>query len=211
MDLRSSGCRLGSMNASVQLITSPWSGYAWSPGASATGIMGGGAATPVPHGTGFSWGTIVGAKIGGPVSVNHPSARGIPMTATFVRRYPGGLRGLGFTPCIDDPTLDCSDPSTGGVSTGPGSVTGSPSGISTALAQIFTPLSKAGGAALQQYVSYQNPLYQKQTVALTPQGQVVLATNQPTATTPGAVAAGLSSFLPILLIGGLILVVAMKK
>lgn len=137
------------------------------------------------------------------------------MTATFVRRYPGGLRGLGFTPCVDDPTLDCSDPLTGGVSSGPGVVTGSPSGMSTALAQIFTPLSKAGGAALQQYVSYQNPLYSKQTVALTPQGQVVLATNQPTAA--GALATSASSFtsaMPLmLLVVGLVVVmgIAAKK
>lgn len=200
------------MNASVQFLTAPWSGHAWSPGASATGVMGGGAATPVPHGTGFSWGTIVGAPVGGPVSVNHPNPGGIPMTATFVRRYPGGLRGLGFTPCIDDPTLDCSDPSTGGISTGPGTVTGSPSGISTALSQIFTPLSKAGGAALQQYVSYQNPLYSKQTVALTPQGQVVLATNQPTAAGALATAStSLGSMLPLLLIGGVVLMMIAKK
>lgn len=209
------------MNASVQLITAPWSGYAWSPGASATGIMGGGAPTPVPHGTGFSWGTIVGAKVGGPISVNHPSARGIPMTATFVRRYPGGLRGLGQADSVDmssgpaaGPMMTCPDGTVVYSSSQcPGGVpqAGSTGDVATALAKIFTPLSQAGGAALQQYVSYQNPLYQKQTVALTPQGQVVLATNQPTATTPGAVAAGLSSLLPLLLIGGLVLVVAMKK
>ena len=200
------------MNASVQFLTAPWSGNAWSPGASATGLMGGGAATPVPHGTGFSWGTIVGAPVGGPVSVNHPNPRGIPMTATFVRRYPGGLRGLGFTPCIDDPTLDCSDPSTGGISTGPGTVIGSPSGISTALSQIFTPLSKAGGAALQQYVSFQNPLYSKQTVALTPQGQVVYASNQPGGVTAAGLTTGaLAGGGMLLLVGGLVLVMIMAK
>ena len=134
------------------------------------------------------------------------------MTVSFVRRYPGGLRGLGFVPCVDDPTLDCSDTTTGGLSTGPGTVTGSPSGISSALAQIFTPLTKAAGAIGQQYMSYQNPLYQKQTVALSPSGQVLFATNQPTTTGPGALAAsGVASMLPILLIGGLVVLMLAKR
>ena len=136
------------------------------------------------------------------------------MTLSYVRRYPGGMRGLGqFSPCIDDPTLDCSDPGTLGVSTGPGNVTGSPSGISAALAQIFTPIAKSAGVIGQQYMSYQNPLYQKQTVALTPQGQVVYATNQPTSTAGifgGAGAAGVGSLLPILLVGVVIAIVVSR-
>ena len=137
------------------------------------------------------------------------------MTLSYVRRYPGGMRGLGqvVMPCIDDPTLDCSDPATLGVSTGPGNVTGSPSGISAALAQIFTPIAKSAGAIGQQYMAYQNPLYQKQTVALTPQGQVVYATNQPTSAAGifGPSASGVGSLLPILLIGGVVLLMVVGK
>lgn len=215
------------MNASVQLVTAPWSGYGFSPGASALGLMGGGAATPVWHGSGFNWGSIVGFRSGGPIATLIQNPRGTGMTASFVRRFPGGLRGLGQgvqVPCVDDPALDCSDPTTGGVSppfidisgpTFPGNpptVTGAPSGISTALAQIFTPLSKATGAIAQQYVSYQNPLLQKQTVALSPSGQVLYATNQPTAA--GATASAFGSITPLLLVGlvaAVVMGVAAKK
>ena len=129
------------------------------------------------------------------------------MTATFVRRYPGGLRGLGQT--------DSTDPFSGPAYS-PSDITAVAvpvaSSSSSDLAQIFTPLSKAGGAALQQYVSYQNPLYQKQTVALTPQGQVVYATNQPGGITSAGLTTGaLAGGGMLLLVGGLVLVMIMAK
>lgn len=218
------------MNASVSFTTAPWSGYAWSPAASALGLKGGGAATPVLRGSGFSWATIVGPKVGGSVAAYLPVTRGIPMTASFVRRYPGGLHGLGQFPTGDTTgdgsttTLDIGGGYVGAptgvipiaVSTPP--VTVSDAGISA------TTLSKppwyagvlgaatAGGAKVaQQYATYANPLYQKSTVALTPQGQVVLATNQPTTgLSTAGVTASMGSMLPLLLVGGLIIMMVRK-
>jgi hypothetical protein len=134
------------------------------------------------------------------------------MTSTFVRRGLGQVQ----LPCIDDPTMDCSDPGTIGLSTTtyPSQPTGAPSGLSTALAQIFTPLSKAAGTIGTQYMSYQNPLLQKQTVVLTPQGQPIYATNQPSFGTAATAAAGsLGSIMPMILIVVLAVVVigAAKK
>lgn len=148
------------------------------------------------------------------------------MTASFARRYPGGLRGLG-----QFPTGDTSGEGDGSVTTLQmgGGYAGAPTGvmpvpvtISDAGLQATTQSNPpwyapilAGGAAgavkvTSQYASYANPLYQKSTVALTPQGQVVLATNQPIGATAGAVASGVGSMLPILLIGGL-LIMMMRK
>ena len=131
------------------------------------------------------------------------------MTLSYVRRYPGGMRGLGQDVGYTVPdSTGYTPPDVIGYSTY--------TPPSSTLAQIFGPLSKAGASIAQQYMAYQNPLYSKQTVALTPQGQVVYATNQPTsgagifgaAGAPGAA----GSLLPILLIGGLgLLMVAGKR
>lgn len=232
------------MNASVSFTTAPWSGYAWSPGASALGLKGGGAPTPVLRGSGFSWATIVGPKVGGSVAAYLPNTRGIPMTASFARRYPGGLRGLGQFPTGDTSgdgsvtTLEMGGGYAGGMPGGDGSVTtlqmgggyaGAPTGVMAVPVTISDAGVKAttrsnppwyapilGGATAgavkitSQYASYANPLYQKSTVALTPQGQVVLATNQPIGATAGRVASDVGSMLPILLIGGLVIMMMRK-
>ena len=215
------------MNASVSFATAPWSGYAWSPAASALGLKGGGGATPVLRGSGFSWATIVGPKIGGSVATYLPNTRGIPMTASFVRRYPGGrLSGLGQDGT--DVVSTDTGPFTGGgyslpditgvVTPLPPPVTVSDVGVSASTLSsqpwYAAPLTAATAGAsrvAQQYASYANPLYGKSTVALTPQGQVVLATNQPTSgIAAGGVTATMGSMLPLLLIGGL-LIVMMRK
>ena len=192
--------------------------------------MGGGAATPVIPGTGFSWATIVGSKVGGPVSVYRPNTRGVPMTVSFVRRYPGGLRGLGqdSTTTLNYPgmpgdgsvtTLNYPGMPTGGGIPGynvPVTVTdvGVSAATNSQVPWYAGPLTAAAVGASkigQQYASYANPLYQKQTVALSPSGQVLFATNQPTTTTPGALASGVGSMLPILLIGGLMVLMLAKR
>lgn len=209
------------MNASVSLATAPWSGYGWSPAASALGLKGGGAATPVMRGSGFSWATIVGPKVGGSVAAYLPNTRGIPMTASFVRRYPGGLRGLGQFPTGDN----SGDGSTttlqmaGGYAGAPTGITPvqppvslSDVGVSASTnsnpwyASVLTAATKGATGIAQQYATYANPLYQKSTVALTPQGQVVLATNQPTTgVSTAGVTASMGSFLPLLIVGGVLM------
>jgi hypothetical protein len=72
---------------------------------------------------------------------------------------------------------------------------------------IFAPVFKAGTTI----ASYElNPLYQKQIYQQTPQG--VFASNVPTGYVPGlTTAAGGISLLPILLIGGLVLLFVARR
>ena len=203
------------MNASVQLVTAPWSGYSTSPGASALGLKGGGAHTPVWHGSGFNWGSIVGFRAGGPISTVIQNPRGQQMTAAFVRGFPGGLRGLG--------QVDIQDPLSTDIGTqvasdlpysvaNPPVVFSPPTNVAPAVGAVLGPIATAAGAIGQQYMSYQNPLFSKQTVALSPSGQVVYATNQPTAAGALTSASGaIAGMLPILLIGGLVLMMVARK
>ena len=213
------------MNASVQLTTAPWSGYSTSPGASASGLWGGGPHTPVWRGSGFNWGSIVGFRAGGPISTLIQNPRGQQMTAAFVRRFPGGsLHGLGqIDPTMTDPSmiasplspsdiaaLSASNSAYFGDSGQPSAIFTPPTSVSPSAASVLGPLVTAAGAIGQQYMSYQNPLLQKQTVALSPSGQVTFATNQPTTGVPGLTTAGLGAMLPILLIGAMVFMMAKK-
>lgn len=213
------------MNASVSFTTAPWSGYGWSPAAAALGLKGGGASTPVLHGSGFSWATIVGPKVGGSVATYLPNTRGIPMTASFVRRYPGGLRGLGQFPTGDNSgdgsttTLQMAGGYAGAptgeipIAVGTPPVSVSDVGVSASTqsnppwyASVLGAATAGGSKVAQQYATYANPLYQKSTVALTPQGQVVLATNQPTTgLSTAGVTASMGSLLPLLIVGGVLM------
>jgi hypothetical protein len=76
------------------------------------------------------------------------------------------------------------------------------------LTDIFNPLLKTGSTI----ASYElNPLYQKGTYYQTPQG-AVYASNVPSGYVPGlTTTTGAISFLPILLIGGLVLLLARRK
>ena len=154
------------------------------------------------------------------------------MTVSFVRRYAGGLRGLGqdSTTTLNYPGMPSDGggsvttlnypgmPTAGGIPGYNVPVTVSDVGVSAAtnsqMPWYAAPVTAAAVGASkigQQYASYANPLYQKQTVALSPSGQVLFATNQPTTTTPGAFASGMGSMLPILLIGGLMVLMLAKR
>lgn len=206
------------MNAAT--IGFPWSGMPRSPAASATGMLGGGATTPVRSGSGFNQASIVQNKIGGPVSAYVPAYRGRPVNASFVRYQ--GLRGLGqdYPVSTTDPTqsLPLTGPYyPGAISLDPGipsvSSTTTPSTSSSSgvnWTAILAPLTAAGANIGTMFASYQNPLLNKATYYQTPQG-TVYASNVAGAI-PG-ITTNLSGLFPILLIGGglVLLVSAMKR
>ena len=120
------------------------------------------------------------------------------MTASFVRRYPGGFRGLGqdggdaiSTDIGTQTGIDIAAQAAGSLSLPPVTVSDAGVAATTLSSQPwYAPIlagATAGGTKIaSQYASYANPLYQKSTVALNPQGQVILATNQPTGSAAAA-------------------------
>lgn len=152
------------------------------PAASATGIMGGGAATPVSRGAGFNWRSMV----------------------RYTAGLPRGLRGLGqvcASPCLDGSGNCCDDAGTTVLGAGGGTTT-----TNSVVGSAVTQALNIGG----QIAGYElNPLYQKQTYMTTPQG-LVYASN--IGTGPGVSATtNIGSFLPILLIGGMVLMFMGKR
>jgi hypothetical protein len=132
-----------------------------------------------------------------------------------------GCYGLG-APCIDDPTIDCGDPGTVTLPTTPDPTasvslpsTGTPTassggGIPSWLANIFTGAARTTETiALQQT----NPLLQKGVYYQTPQGAIYAGNAPATGFVPGltTTTAGLGSMLPILLIGGVLLMFMSRR
>jgi hypothetical protein len=208
----------------------PWSGTPSAVWASQ------GAAVPVMSGSGFNWASIIGSMYGGRVSAYTPTIRGVPLTASYVRSFGGmsglrgfrGLRGLGqdysdifssAPPSIDNTPVDPTGllgamedwnvsnvtptGTSGGTVTNPiatqlatnPNLAVSPT---SSLTQILAPLTQAGASIGQMFASYQNPLLQAQSTALQAQAGSQLLNAQT-----------LSSLLPILLIGGVIVLVVM--
>lgn len=187
-------------------VAFPWSGR----DVNALVPMSGRAAIPnTPAGTGFNWPSLVGRVSG------------------YIRPVRGwGLRGLGQTDIYGAPTtvMDGSLPTAPDItltvppSTLPGitytapAAPGGSGGMTPApwYASILGNAITSGLKVGSQIASYQlNPLYQKGTYIQTPQGAIYasnIGTGIPTPTATG------SSMLPILLIGGaLMMFMAMRK
>ena len=159
----------------------PWSGSDWGGGVPLSGR----AAIPVRSGSGFNWRSVIRNTVG----------------------LPRGMRGLG-----QDGGAYVPPPPSAEVNIPPGGIWGNGSTPSTStepwwMKDIFAPVFKAGTTI----ASYElNPLYQKQIYQQTPQG--VFASNVPTGYVPGlTTAAGGISLLPILLIGGLVLLFVARR
>lgn len=200
------------------VISYPWTGRDINQMVSISGR----AALPgLPNGSGFNWRSM--AKTTGYVRPSGMHGLG------RVRRLRRGFRGLGqdgsnpFVGTYDvsggttptDPNLSATNPyyatlAAGGLTlpTGTTSATASAAQGSSS-APWYAPLLAAGLSTGSTIASYElNPLYQKSTYIQTPQGQII-ATNQPTTGIPGITSATAASFMPLLLIGGGLMVFMM--
>lgn len=161
--------------------------------------MSGRAAVPfTPAGTGFNWPSLVGRVSG------------------YIR--PVGLRGLGQDsetlnlPFISQPTAvpgtsQVALPGGGAIDLG---VTGATSGAPW-YANILGSAITSGLKVGSQIASYElNPLYQKSTFYQTPQG-TIYASNAPGTTAIPGLTTTTSSLLPLLLVGGVVLLFIAKR
>lgn len=193
-------------------VAFPWSGR----DVNALVPMSGRAAVPnTPAGTGFNWPSLVG-RISGYVR----PVRGWGLSGLGQSEVPSSLPGTDLTTTPTDgvfydvttglPTTLYSNPTVNSLSAG---------GVSSSSSQapwwgsILASSLTSGLRTGSQIASYQlNPLYQKSTFYQTPQG-AIYASNIPTGSViPGLTTGTGSSLLPILLIGGvMVMFMAMRK
>ena len=198
-------------------VAFPWSGR----DVNALVPMSGRAAVPnTPAGAGFNWASLVGRVSGYIRPVRGWGLSGLGQDGSSVDLstlgpFSYGTTGGIATPAV--PTVDLSVLGTTSLSPAVPSIASmAASGASNASSQapwwgnILAGALSSGLRTGSQIASYQlNPLYQKQTFYQTPQG-AIYASN--VGTGPGLPTATTGSMLPILLIGGMVLLfMGMRK